>query len=225
MFMAYKSMISKCIPTFDINDTNSLVLEFQECTHNKRKNEIYATLFCNHFPMMVKISNKYHNFSNEEKVENCMCVLLYALNTYKKDCKTKFTTYFYQGLDNSYKTLISRSQTNKRKVWGLIDRQEGCFDRALDKLSKRPIPKNDLDAIKRIQENDQLDAIEKDYCTCVLSGFTRSRDIADLLHLAKRVNNMEVTNPLYEKTNINLVNKVRSGLKNRFINNKYELIN
>lgn len=194
-----------------------------ENTSSFEKNKIYATIYCQLFPMMIKLQRSHSLLSNEEKAEICMYMLLCALKTYKKQKKIKFSTYFYQCLGNHFLTYTNKQKSNKRKIWFNLATDATALTDALNKLDKT-ITNREMKLLRIIKEHDSLDIYEKEYCACLLAGYTKSKEIADKLKLATRMQNISMDNPLYEKTNSKLIYKLKNSIKNKLRDKKYEFV-
>ena len=212
MFDTYQMMTKYASKQYAKENMNNLAFRFRNTTDKIEKNKIYATLFVNLFPMMLKLQRTHLDIPNEEKVEICMEKLLTALKSFDHT-KVKFSTYYHQCLSNQLLSQDTKQRCTKRKVWRRVISDELKTDNAFKKI-KSPISK-DLKLIEKLKDSDLLTTTEKEYCACILAGYSTQKELQEKLKLAERMKNITVDNPIYNSVNSRLVNEVKNSLKQK----------
>ena len=188
MFSTYKIMSAHPCKELQDKTLEDLCLEYNQTTNMKLKNNIYRTMYCKLFPMMLNVQKNYPTLTNEQKVEVTMFILISTLRCYKgiEKERTKFSTYYCTNLKNGMVTVINSMKCHKRCVWmNMIDNAETVSYVLSTQKDKEKETTNNyfLDNLKSAK---YLSTLEKEYCGCVLAGYTKLDELSELLDLNNR---------------------------------------
>lgn len=96
--------------------------------YDKPRSDIFRTMYCKLFPMMLSVQKNYTTLSPVQRVEVTKMILISTLRCYSKNPKarkTKFSTYYMTNLKNGMMTQINSMKCNKRCIWSnMIENEE-----------------------------------------------------------------------------------------------------
>ena len=227
---------------FSLVNTNELkgktleevVRIFQETSSKKVRNKCFAYVFCDLFPMFLKLFNKYTAPDPIEKVEECIYYVARSMSRYnlKDQDKIKFTSYVYGNISRAYITLTHNySKNNKRKVWNnLVAWDEETLRWYLSSIKDEDQSYANFDLIFSVDNNELLDQAEKDLCKSLILGYNKSEDLISRLKIThKQVKNQEtkqlMTVPLTLNQAKSRLSKLKKSLRIKVKNNSYSLFN
>ena len=216
-------MSSRLKPELQELELETLCEMYGKSTDAKERNDIYRTLYCKLFPMMLSVQKNYPMLSNSQRVEVTMMILISTLRCYnnKQGKKSKFSTYYCTNLKNGMMTQINSLHCSKRCVWLNMVEDEEKSSYILTSQKNKPVEERTEYFMENIVNNTKLSTLEKDYINCVLNGYTKPEEIEKQLNLKHRYNsfnplcNNKITNPINDKGAINLVKRARKSLKNK----------
>lgn len=140
----------------------------------KLRDDIFRSLYCRLFPMMLTIQKNYPTLSNAQRVEVTMMILVSTLRCYKSSKqKTKFSTYYFNNLKNGMMTQINSMKCAKRSamLYTIKDQEKSTL---ILQNQKNKSKENSIEYfIDNLKTASNLSTLEKDYCNMVLSGFTK----------------------------------------------------
>lgn len=229
--------IMKGIPVDDLMGLplEEVVLKFQTTEDRKLQNRCFAYVFCNLFPMILKLHHKHPTLTLTERTEECICCTLHAMKkfgTKQLANKTKFSTFLYLVLSNSLKGMVIRSENNcKKKVWSnLISCDTKTLNYILDVSA--PDKLSTADYNKFLMELDNSSILSKDeieYCKQVLLGYKTNKEIAENMHITSVCNYNKkqkkfITKPVDERGANIRVAEIKRSIKRKAKENNYSVI-
>lgn len=186
MYSTFKMMNAVEYPEFKDTTLERLCIMYDSEKNPVRRNKIIKTMYCKMFPMMFQIQEKYTQLSQEQKAEVTMFILLDSLKLFAKSGKTKakFSTYYYNNLENGMKTVCNSMACMKRKVWKhMVNVEEQLLTHLIDTnqvdRSMQTEKISDEELRESIKTTNDLNTVEKQYCEAVLDGCTRAADLGD----------------------------------------------
>lgn len=223
MFDTYRIMSSRLKPELQELELETLCEMYGKSTDPQERNDIYRTLYCKLFPMMLSVQKNYPMLSNAQRVEVTMMILISTLRCYnnKQGKKTKFSTYYCTNLKNGMMTQINSLHCSKRCVWLNMVEDENISTYIIGSQKTKPTEDTKDYFVENIKNNAKLSTLEKDFIECVLNGYTKPDDIERQLNLKDRYNSYntfntnKMSNPITDKTACNLVKKARKSLKQK----------
>lgn len=197
----------------------------------KKRDEIYRTMYCKLYPMMLSVQKNYPMLSPVQRVEVTEMILISTLRCYsqKKNKNTKFSTYYMTNLKNGMMTQINSMKCNKRSVWMNMLEDEEQSNYALATQSTKG--ENDtVQFIKDVEDSTNLTTLEKQYIHRVMAGVTKPEELAKSLEINKYVARPEPkikkkglitipmeTKPFDEvKAGLTLVKKLKKSIRAKF---------
>lgn len=198
LFITYNLMRACTTKECLDRDIDDLAKEYKLTENARERNKLIAAIYCQLYPMMIKISKKYFSITPEQKLECALTNLVKGLTKWDSK-KTKFSTFYHLDFANQMKSLYTAENSLKRAVFqNIID----CNEEALNIYSETETDKsyedNEKELLHDIKNSSFLSSEEKEYCGCVLAGITTTKEIADKLKLEERckIRKPLVSNPL-----------------------------
>lgn len=206
MFETYKLMQKVNTTLLKEKTLEEVVFLFQTTADGRVKNKCFAYIFCELFPMLLKIHKKYVNFNHEEKTEVVITCLERSIQRYKINTKTKFSTFLYGNIVNGFISYYERLNRNKNKVWLNIQRTTDNTN----PLSKVKYVDNNLrynmfvNDLKTIMEPEELSL-----CKLLMAGYKNKKDLYNASY------KMLSESQAYSK-----INKLKQNIKKKIQQNK-----
>lgn len=197
MFNSYKLFHSVVTTQLDNLTINEVIQKFQDTNDKKVKNMCFARVFCELFPLILKVHHKFVDLPTEIKTEECIHKTLNAMKRFNvENKKAKFSSYLHLSLENSLKGLTKSQYNLNRKVWKcLIDCDDKTRKHIQDSIrSYSDIPSKEF--MLDLERNTVLNKLETDYCKALLLG-QPIKKIPDLIDIASSVN---FKNPYKKRT-------------------------
>lgn len=212
MYSTYKSMCSCTTKYYLDKDLEDLCTLYRGTCDAGKRNKIYAAMFCNLFPMMLKIQSKYYSLTNEQKVEHALWHLLRSIRYYKNNGKVKFATFFHTHFTNQMKTLLSTQNNLKNAAFtNIVKDNQLAMKNYSNSVSDKAMEHTDWYMTETINNSKYLSSEEKLLMNCMNQGFVKSRDIAYEMN--------RITNPMRkiidEKAELRKVRKIKQNIKNK----------
>lgn len=202
------------------------VVEIFQTTKDKRlKDKCFAYIFCDLFPMLLTIFQKYTFIEPAEKVEHCISTLLHSMTKFsptgKNNKKIKFTSYAYGNIRNALLTATSLyTHNNKKKIWSnLISGNEENVTYTMNKVGENDKYMDNFDLVESIK-NANLTDLEKQLCIAYLKGYTKADDLISVVEQFHDNSSEQAMKKELTKVRNSLRAKVRSG-QDGFFSLKY----
>lgn len=206
MFETYKLMQKVNTTLLKEKTLEEVVFLFQTTADGRVKNKCFAYIFCELFPMLLKIHKKYNNFSHEQKTEEIIGCLERSANKYKPQTKAKFSTFVYGNTIRHLINVYAASNRNKNKVWLNIQHTTDN----INPLSKVKYVDNNLrynmfvNDLKTIMEPEELSL-----CKLLMAGYKNKKDLYNASY------KMLSESQAYSK-----INKLKQNIKKKIQQNK-----
>lgn len=227
MFTTYKLIKGCTNSTLLARDLNDLVEDYRNTNNARERNRLIATIFCKLYPMILKLQQKFHTLTVEQKIEHALYHLVKSLNNYDST-KMKFSSFFYVHLTNQFKSLLTAELSNKRKVFQNISvNNDYHMEHFAQTAFAKPYEKTDAGFLNEIKHATYLSSEEKDYCGCVVAGIDKLDDIAKVLKVDKidsirkpLISNPYATSPeedkaRKEKLAVDRIRKIKASIKKK----------
>lgn len=233
MFNSLKLIESVCTSDLDGLTLEEVVFKFQNTNDRKLQNRCFSKVFCDLFPMILKIHHKFTNLTLTERTEECIYCTYHAMRKYKFNSskKMKFSSFLYLVVQNSLKGLVMRQNNNdNRKVWSnLADCDTKTLNRIYDSLKYRKSDVPDLDFNMDIGNSSILNSQELDLCRSLMLGYKSNKDMVNLIDIRpKKVFDKQskeyITKPLTDAKKVAYIAKLKRELKKKIKENNYTLI-
>ena len=195
----------------------------------KLRDDIFRTLYCRLFPMMLTIQKNYPTLSNAQRVEVTMMILISTLRCYRSSKqKSKFSTYYFNNLKNGMMTQINSMKCAKRSamLYTIKDQEKSTLILQNQKnKSKESSIEYFLD---NLQANTKLSTLEKDYCNMVLSGFTKIEQVdstklqelySEYQGCSEEKQKEKTMSKLFNEYNKGTINRIKDTMGNNTITN------
>ena len=233
MFNSLKLIESVCTSDLDGLSLEEVVFKFQNTDDKKLQNRCFAKVFCELFPMILKIHHKFKTLTFSERTEECIYCTYHAMKRYKFNGaknKMKFSSFLYLVVQNSLKGLVLRLNNNSnRKVWSNMVE---CDSKLLNHIYNSIKANNTTNArefILDLENSNILNKQEVDYCKGILLGYKSNKDMTDLVELVPkrkydRKTKQFITTPLSDTNKLVQVSKIKKNLKEKVKNNNYSFI-
>lgn len=206
----------------------------------KLRNDIYRTMYCKLFPMMLSVQKNYTTLSPVQRVEVTKMILISTLRCYSQNPnarKTKFSTYYMTNLKRGMLTQINSMKCNKRCIWSNMIENEEQSSYA---LATQSTPDSDLSIetfLKNVDSSTYLSSAEKAYIRCIMDNgnlsekVKKNEDINTKVYPTKIDSYIEnlnkqngfTTNPMTEDEQKTLNKKLRKSIKQKFLQMDREL--
>lgn len=223
MYDTYKLMNGFKKPNLSCLDLNELVEGFLQNKDNSMASNYFASIYCNLFPMILKIQKTFGNLTNEQKVEESLITLYRSILKYKTSNLAKFSTFFHNNFKRALITLTTQQNCQNRKVWNnifYVDKAD--MERIINR--KRSSASSYLSYLDELHMNDSLNKEEKLFCDAILNGFKTSKDIMNYFNITdidlydikrnKPINKLITDNQIknrFKKVRSKLREKIESG--------------
>ena len=224
MFETYRIMSSRLKPQLQEKELEELCDMYEKETDPRKRNDIYRTLYCKLFPMMLSVQKNYPMLTNAQRVEVTMMILISTLRCYgkQKGAKSKFSTYYCTNLKNGMMTQINSLHCNKRCAWLNVIEDETQNDFILSSISNKSHELSSDYFLENLKHTNNLSGIEKEYIECALKGYRNLEDFKKQLNIKNRVNDFNakkgnVTNPMTDKEELNFIKKIKKSIKSKFL--------
>jgi len=197
----------------------------------KKRDEIYRTMYCKLYPMMLSVQKNYPMLTPVQRVEVTEMILISTLRCYSQQKKknTKFSTYYMTNLKNGMMTQINSMKCNKRSVWMNMIEDEEQSDYALATQSSN-IDGDLSGLLKDIDGATSLSTLEKQYIKKVMEGYTKPEELASQMEIQKYVEAPKpkikkkglITIPMEQKpfnktkAGLNIIKKLKKSIKAKF---------
>lgn len=138
----------------------------------KLRNDIYRTMYCKLFPMMLSVQKNYTTLSPVQRVEVTKMILISTLRCYSrnKKIKTKFSTYYMTNLKNGMMTQINSLKCNKRCIWSNMLENEEQSNYALATQSAKDNELSIDTFLNNVDNSTYLSSAEKAYIRCIMDN-------------------------------------------------------
>lgn len=184
MYSTYRLMCRGTNSIYLNKTLEELVDDFRNSKSNEisKRNKIVAAMFIKVFPMILKIQSKYYNLTNEQKVDHALFHLVRSIKYYNKS-SSKFSSFFYTHLSNQMKSLLSSQNSLKNAVFqNLVADNEETLNRYIDTESDNNNIVTENYFLQDMYNSSQLSTEEKEYCACILAGYTTPKLIANKMY-------------------------------------------
>ena len=238
MFATYK-LISACTnEEYMKRDLDDLVTEYRETTDARKRNKLISTIFCKLYPMMLKLMQKYYTLTPEQKIEHALYRLVKGLEMYNPK-KMKFSSFFYMHFSNHMKTLYTNSLAPCRAAFAnIVGNNDEVMRVYTETATERERDSSEQGLLDDIKDASYLSSEEKEYCSCVVAGITKTKEIKERLKLDKRnnFNKPLISNPfevqktaeaekLADKQALLRIKKIKESIKRKHAELKAKGIN
>ena len=206
---------------------------------SKQRNDIYRTMYCKLFPMMLAVQKNYTTLTPVQRVEVTKMILISTLRCYSQNTKikTKFSTYYMTNLKRGMLTQINSMKCNKRCVWSnMIENEE----QSNYTLATQSTPDSELNIdtfLKHVDNSTYLSSAEKAYIHCVMDNgnltdkLKKNETIETKTYPSKigaYINNLNekngfATNPIAEDEEKSLAKKLKKSIRQKFLKLDREL--
>lgn len=226
MYTTYKLMSAATNDTYLNKTLEELVEDYKKTNNQGIKNKVIAAMFCKVFPMILKIQEKYYSLTNEQKVDHAIYHLIRSIKYYKNN-NVKFSSFYYTHLTNQMKTLLSAENNLKKAAFqNIIRNNEEVLNTYTQNTPDKTIDYSEQYFLDNLRNSTYLSSEEKEYCACILAGYTKTKEIANKLNFGERTKVRRVTNPLMimdmnkqqqldEKFAERKIRKIRNSLKEK----------
>ena len=197
MQATYKT-ITACVDKEYLKQSlEELVKAYKETNSARERNKLIATIFCKVYPTFLKIQKRFYSLTKEQKIEHALYHLIKGIQRYKCDKKVKFHTFLQTHWTNQMKSLLTMENSHKKAAFqNIVDNNDEILDYYTQNVATRDFEMTDEYCYMNIKDSELLSTEEKEFCECVLQGYTKTREIADKLQLDKRYGLKRMTNPL-----------------------------
>lgn len=221
MFDTLKLMNSCISKKYEDTPFEELVKIYQSTTNDKVHSAIVSTTFCRLFPMLFKIYNQFPTVPSEAKVEWILFSIMriYRFWGTKGEPAAKFTTYLYGIVRNHINTEINVAKCKKRQTEKKLVYKEATDGSNLhvNNASSFDGNRQTREFLENLKQATNLSSDEKEYCACVLAGYTKNEEIEEKMNFNTRFNDQKMSNPLNEKRiKKRTVSDIRRSLKKKF---------
>lgn len=231
MFETLKSMKSITTTELEGLTLEEVVLKFQNTQDISLQNKCYAYVFCNIFPMLLKIHHKFNTLSTTERTEECLSCTLHSMRKYNTDKKVKFTTFIYGNLTRSFITLSERLlNNNKHKIWSnLTTMDSSSLNYILRSVRDKDRNQEYRSYLLDLENSSILSQEEIDFCKTVIFGFRNNKEIAKQMKLTetskydKKLGRL-VSVPLDEESATKYVATIKRNVKRKILQNNNSAI-
>lgn len=199
MFTTYKLMRNCTNDSYLKKSLEDLVEDYKKTDNPMKRSKIVAAMFCNVFPMILKIQEKYYSLTNDQKVDHAIFHLIRSIRYYdNKKNKVKFSSFYYTHLTNQMKTLLTTENSLKKAAFqNIVRNNDEVLTLYTQNAPDKSLENDDRYYLSNLENNPYFSSEEKEYCSCILAGYTKTKEIAEKLNLEDRYNlNKGVTNPL-----------------------------
>lgn len=230
MFATYKLMTSSTTEVYLGKTLEELVEDYKRTEDVRKRNKIIAAMFCKVFPMILKIQEKYYSLTNEQKVDHAIFHLIRSIRYYdSKKNKVKFSSFYFTHLTNQMKTLLTAENSLKKAAFqNIVRNNDEVLNLYAQNAEDKMLEYSEEYFLKNLEENTYLSSEEKEYLTCQLAGYNKTKEIAQKLDLDNRYNlKKAVTNPLAvmdlqkrqeldEKIAVRRIRRIRDSIKQKY---------
>ena len=200
---------------------------------SKQRNDIYRTMYCKLFPMMLTVQKNYTTLSPVQRVEVTKMILISTLRCYtrNKKIKTKFSTYYMTNLKRGMLTQINSMKCNKRCVWSNMIENEEQSSYALATQSTPDVELSIDTFLKGVDSSTYLSTAEKAYIRCIMDNgnltdkVKKSEDpetkvyptkIESYINKQNKINGF-TTSPMTDEAQKALNKKLKKSIKQKFL--------
>jgi len=195
MYATYKLMLSCTNESYLERDVDDLVREYREEVEARKRNKLIATIFCKLYPMILKIQKKYYNMTPDQKMEYALFHLVKGLSQYNNK-KMKFSSFFYLKLSNMMKTSVQLDYTpSKAANTNVVSNSDEVLRIYSETKTDREYADSEEGLLKDISESKYLSSEEKQYCSCIVAGITKTEEIKKVLKIEEKVSKSLITPP------------------------------
>lgn len=233
MFNSLKLIESVCTSDLDDLTLEEVVFKFQNTNDAKLQNRCFSRVFCELFPMILKIHHKFTSLTLTERTEECIYCTYHAMKKYKfnSDKKMKFSSFLFLVVQNSLKGLVLRLNNNdNRKVWSnMVDCDSKILTHIYDSVKYKRDDIRDTEFNLDIDNSSILNKQEIDYCKGLMLGYKGNKDMLNLIDVKPRKvfdkeSKKYITKPLSDTTKIAQIAKMKREMKKKIKANNYSLI-
>ena len=197
MFSTYKAMTTSLSSDLKKKTAEELCFQYAQAKTNAEKHRIIRTMFVKLFPMIVTIYNKYDNVPDEDRAAHALTLIWYSIEKFNELKKTKFSTFYYNNLENAYRTSVTYYNAKKRSLWkNMINTEQEKITYILDSIKSLNYESTDDYYLDNIFRSSKLSVTEKAYCQAILEGYTKSDEVIERLRLKDRFKNTPISNPI-----------------------------
>lgn len=230
MFNVYKiinNISTKELEGYSLDDVARL---FKNSTDEKFKNKCFAYVFKNVYPMLLKIYNKprFGYIQYDDKTEECLVAVLYALEHWDEKRGYKLSTYIYSKVNCSLISLETLYNSNKNKVFQNItylEQDKTIYDHILNSIKYNSSEKL-FNYIKDLDESSILNKDEIEYCKGILKGYTTNKQLSDYLNkkditIYNKRTKKFITKQATEGNSLRYCQKLRSSIQTKLKKNNF----